>query len=790
MRRLFNRFDVRVSLVYCLVAAVWIIASDRLVSALFSMSAEALERANILKGLGFVAITTAALFLVVSSELKKRLRLEDNLRMTSRLYRLLSLGNHLVVKAREEQSLLQSICDLMVNEGGYRLAWVAYKQADPAARLTPMASDGFNDRYLEEIWLTWDDTPTGNGPAGKAIRTGAASKVRYINSDPTFIWRDQAQLRGYQSVLSLPIRVNGEVVGAIIVYSAFPDAFDQDEENLLMELADDLGYGIWALRAAGDSERVRRALQDEREISPVGISIVNPQGRIVYANSQAEHLLGLARDVIISRTYNSPEWRITDYKGGPFPEDQLPFARVMREGKPVFHIQHAIEWPSGRRVLLDVNCAPIFDRDGQIVEVIAVMEDVTARMLADTLIHNANAELEKLHSEVRRQNQDLEHVVEARTAELRGMNERMSTVLDNVSDAIMLLSLKGTIETTNLSFDQMFGYDRDELFGQPVSLLDGSDTQGAIATALEKVIAEQARHRIQISARRKDGTTFDADVTLAIVKNNSGHLVCSVHDITHLKEIERVKDQFVSMVSHELRTPISSIMLSVETITRYYDRMSDAQKLEKLAQVQQQAATLTEFTTAILDTSRFEVRKHQPVTTLADVRQSLLDVVEEMTPLADANQQQLVVVAGTQSIFLRADYSDISRVWRNLISNAVKYTGQGSIIEVILHPPSATDIPDLAPFGDQIPPDVKLQDCVVGMVHDNGPGIRPEDMPMLFQRFFRGWAAETSIPGSGLGLPLVRDILRSYQGDIAVVSSATTGTIFCFWLPASYKAEA
>lgn len=785
MRRLFNRFDVRVSLVYCLVAAVWIIASDRLVSTLFGMSAESVERASILKGLGFVAITTAALFLVVSSELKKRLRVEDNLRMMSRLYRVLSLGNHLVVKAKEEQSLLQATCDLMVNEGGYRLAWVAYKQADPAARLTPMASAGFNDRYLDEIWLTWDDTPTGNGPAGKAIRTGTASKVRYINSDPTFIWRDQAQLRGYQSVLSLPIRVNGEVIGAIIVYSAFPDAFDQDEENLLMELADDLGYGIWVLRAAGDSERVRRALQDEREISPVGISIVNPQGRIVYANSQAEQLLGLSRDVITSRTYNSPEWRITDYKGGPFPEDQLPFARVAREGKPVFHIQHAIEWPSGRRVLLDINCAPIYDRDGQIVEVIATFEDMTARMLADTLMQNANSELEKLHSEVRRQNQDLERVVEVRTAELRGMNERMSTVLDNVSDAIMLLTLKGRIETTNLSFDQMFGYDRDELFGQPVSLLDGSDTHGAIEQALEKVIAEHARHRIQISARRKDGTTFDADVTLAIVRNNSGHLVCSVHDITHLKEIERVKDQFVSMVSHELRTPISSIMLSVETITRYYDRMSDAQKLEKLAQVQQQAATLTEFTTAILDTSRFEVRKHQPVTTLADVRQSLLDVVEEMTPLAEVNQQQLVVVSGTQPVTLRADYSDISRVWRNLISNAIKYTGQGSIIEVILHPPSATDIPDLAPFGDQIPPEVKLQDCVVGMVHDNGPGIRPEDMPMLFQRFFRGWAAETSIPGSGLGLPLVRDILRSYQGDIAVVSAAPTGTVFCFWLPVS-----
>lgn len=138
-----------------------------------------------------------------------------------------------------------------------------------------------------------------------------------------------------------------------------------------------------------ERKQAEEALRAERDLvnrimetSPAGIITINREGQIAFANSQAEHVLGLNRTEIHQRTYDDPAWHITDYNGDPFPEDALPFIQVQRTLSPVSDIRHAIEWPDGRRVLLRINAAPMLDEDGTFNGMIATVEDVTAQVEA------------------------------------------------------------------------------------------------------------------------------------------------------------------------------------------------------------------------------------------------------------------------------------------------------------------------------------------------------------------------------------------------------------------------
>jgi PAS domain S-box-containing protein len=154
-------------------------------------------------------------------------------------------------------------------------------------------------------------------------------------------------------------------------------------------------------------ERVDEALQKERDLlgritetSPVGITFVNRDGQIVFANQRAEQILGLTKDQITHHSYNAPIWNITTESGHPFPEDELPFQRVMKTAKPVFDLRHAIEWPEGTRVYLSINAAPLLDVGGRADGMVATLEDITDRKRVEEELRERDIRFRKLSSHV------------------------------------------------------------------------------------------------------------------------------------------------------------------------------------------------------------------------------------------------------------------------------------------------------------------------------------------------------------------------------------------------------
>ena len=113
------------------------------------------------------------------------------------------------------------------------------------------------------------------------------------------------------------------------------------------------------------------------ETSPIGITLVDSDGSIRFANLSAEKILGLTKDEITGRVYNDPRWHIVDESGGPFPEDKLPFFRVMKTGAAVHNVRHGIKWPGGRSVILSINAAPLKDDSDKVIGMVAALQDIT-----------------------------------------------------------------------------------------------------------------------------------------------------------------------------------------------------------------------------------------------------------------------------------------------------------------------------------------------------------------------------------------------------------------------------
>ena len=177
------------------------------------------------------------------------LTVEETLAGMRRNLQMLYQCNRALIRATEEYELLQSVCQILVDVGGLRMVWIGYRQFDRENTIRPVAIAGYDEGYVETVKGTWADSERGHGPLGTAIRTGKPCWTRDIRRDANFaIWKGEALKRGYGSSIALPLRSDGEPFGAFSLYAAEPDAFNESTLEQFTELANNLAYGVMALR--------------------------------------------------------------------------------------------------------------------------------------------------------------------------------------------------------------------------------------------------------------------------------------------------------------------------------------------------------------------------------------------------------------------------------------------------------------------------------------------------------------------------------------------------------------
>jgi PAS domain S-box-containing protein len=352
-------------------------------------------------------------------DITERRQTAAELRRANRALRVLSECNQAMIRATDEIAFLNDVCLLIVDEGAYRLAWVGYAEQDEKKTVSPIAQAGFDDGYLETADITWGETERGWGPTGTAIRVGSPTVCKNILTDPKFKpWRHEASKRGYASIIALPLTTETDTFGALNIYATEPDAFSPEEVKLLMELADDLAYGITSIRTRAERKRIVEALR-ESEARYKGIVEHTVNGVAVYRtdndgedfifmdfNKSAERIEKIKKEDLIGR-------RVTEVFPGvkEFGIFEV-FKRVWASGRPehypvsLYKDQRIVGWRENFVYKLPSG------------EIVAVYSDETERKQAEEALRKAHDELYHL-------SQELEKKVQNRTKELEEKSRKL-----------------------------------------------------------------------------------------------------------------------------------------------------------------------------------------------------------------------------------------------------------------------------------------------------------------------------------------------------------------------------
>ena len=204
--------------------------------------------------------------LISVTDITERKKADEELIRVNRALRMLSDTNQALIHIADEMTLLNEVCRITVEIGGYRMAWIGFVEQDEAKTVRPVAHAGFESGYIESANLTWADNERGRGPGGIAIRTGQPCINRNILLDPAFApWRKAAIQYGYKSNIALPLISESQTLGVLEIYSVNTDAFDVKEVEILKEMAGDLAFGITALRSRIKRNQTEVALIESEE---------------------------------------------------------------------------------------------------------------------------------------------------------------------------------------------------------------------------------------------------------------------------------------------------------------------------------------------------------------------------------------------------------------------------------------------------------------------------------------------------------------------------------------------
>jgi PAS domain S-box-containing protein len=243
--------------------------------------------------------------LETNNDITERKRAEEALRHSNRELRALSNCNQTLLRATDEQSLLEEICRIVCEEAGYGLAWVSYVEHDESKSMRPVAWAGTDEAYLATARISWsEDTDRGRGPTGMAVRSGKSCCVQDFATDARVApWRETLLQSGFRSAIALPLKgEQGNAFGSLTIHSAQPNAFTPEEIRLLEELAGDLAFGIVTLRSRAARQRAEQevallsfALNNVREAA----LLVDEGARLHYVNEEACRVLGYTREELL-----------------------------------------------------------------------------------------------------------------------------------------------------------------------------------------------------------------------------------------------------------------------------------------------------------------------------------------------------------------------------------------------------------------------------------------------------------------------------------------------------------
>lgn len=342
---------------------------------------------------------------------------------------------------------------------------------------------------------------------------------------------------------------------------------------------------------------------------------------------------------------------------------------------------------------------------------------------------------------------------------------RMTAIFDSAQDGLLTFNLSGTVESLNRAGQGMFGYGPVETLGRDASMLFDIPEDGRLF--LDRLgggrdLREGLTRELQ--ARRNDGSTFPAEVSLGRFDLASGaYVVAAVRDMSERRRIEQMKSEFVSTVSHELRTPLTSIAGSLGLLAGGAGGELSERTGRLVGIAHANSQRLVRLINDILDTEKIESGQMTFAMEAMDVVELARRALDAMQGLADELGVKLVLTA-SEALTVRGDADRLAQVLTNLLSNAAKFSPKDATVEV--------SISRLAAGRARV------------SVRDHGPGVPESFRQRIFSKFAQADGSDTRrLGGTGLGLAICREIVERHGGRIFFDSPPGEGATFHVDLP-------
>lgn len=347
--------------------------------------------------------------------------------------------------------------------------------------------------------------------------------------------------------------------------------------------------------------------------------------------------------------------------------------------------------------------------------------------------------------------------VEAQVASGAQEGSRLAAALNSSVDAVIAVGRDGRSLFANQAAEHLFGRDEHEIVGSPFAwTLPNERVLEAI-----RLSREEARPGMDLIERT--GHRYLQVVTTPISGGGEWNVLVVFHDLTDVRRTEQMRRDFVANVSHELRTPLAAIKSVIETLVDGGALEDPPVARDFLGRADAEVDRLIQLVEELLELSRIETGDLPLMRQPTDIRMLLSDVVRRLAPQAERKHQMLELDGGDASpLVIDVDAVRLERAVTNLVHNAIKFTNEGGDIHV----------------GAR-----RDREQIVVSVSDNGAGIAPEDLPRIFERFYKVDQSRTSA-GRGIGLAIVKHTVEAHGGTVRAESILGRGSTFSFTLPA------
>ncbi len=664
----------------------------------------------------------------------------------TRLYAALSQVNQAIVWTHGRDELLEKICRVLGEHGGFKMIWVGWHDAE-TSRLLPVAIWGDDGGYVPRIQVFADDRPEGRGPSGIAFRENRPVVINDSLNDPsTLPWREEVARRGFRSSAAFPVHMQGAVCAVLNVYSDEPDFFLDREVALLTEAATDLSFALDNIAREEQRLAVEAVALSERAFSemmiesmPGAMYLYDANGRFRRWNHELEAATGYSHDEI----------------AGMRPLDLLTLAD---------------------RPLAEARIAEVFTKGQASVEANVLRKDgnvVPYFLTGRRVMFNGEACLVGVGIDISRRRE----VEEA----LRESERRFQELASNINEVFWIADVAKTRAVyVSPAYEQIWGRPCSELYASSKSWLDS--------------IHPDDRERIRVAATTKQ-VTGEYDEAYRIVRPDGSirwirdrafpvhdrvgrveRIVGVARDITERRQLEEqfrhaqkmeAVGRLASGVAHDFNNILAVIQLQAGMLAGQMDPASaDADYAHEIELAAERASNLTR---QLLLFSRQQAMQPRAL--------DLNDVVTRISKMLQrvlGEDIRMQITLAPHPLYIHADAGMIDQVLLNLAVNSRDAMPHGGTLVI------ETSLVDVDAAGAIRAADGRTGSFACLRVSDTGAGISAEDLPRIFEPFF---TRKDVGQGTGLGLATVFGIVQQHEGSIDVTSEPGRGTTFRILLP-------